>query len=317
MKSIALVVPTRGRSALVNQCLEAMSIAVRRNSTFQLVIADNNVDDECSRELERFSDRATIVRTHASTVGAARNDGVKTLDPSVEIVCFVDSDCLVPEDFLERVDRAFSERTDDVIGCKVMSPADGHWTEVVSDALHRDGDSGPRQALNSGCMAVRRSAFLRVGGFSVDLPSNEDYDLCTRLRLTGSTIWQDQSLAIVHLGNPKSARGYFKRMLWHGRGVVDSRGRVAISRMLFFVLANAALIVLGLIFVAFASFSATQTSLVLLTSLTFAPLTFVALRMLQFRRYIPIVPSMMLMQITFCARLVGLISELRVRHSQR
>jgi hypothetical protein len=288
--------------------------AVSRLEESELILVDNNGRDQTDENIYRFQGRATIVRSAKTTVGGVRNEGVSRASHAPNIIAFVDSDCLVPPDFCENLVAVFNDRPDiSIAGCKVVSPADGHWTERASDALHRQSGDGPRAHLNSGCLAIRAEVFVRVGGFSETLPANEDYDLCDRVTREGGLIWQFECLRVVHLGNPKSLPGFFRRIRWHGRGAIGSDGRVEFTAMAIATLVNSACLTAGV----GAALTATYFGrsgmglFVFCASVVMVPLIFWVLRMIQLRRWIPIVKSVALMQITFLARQIGMAEQYR------
>lgn len=311
--SLAVVVPVRGKSdAILAASLSSLAVAVSQCPGAILVLVDNNPISAGGPTLAEFARGAVIVPSAADTVGGVRNDGVRALPASVSLIAFVDCDCVARPSFCLDLVELFSSSTAEIIGCRVVSPIDGHWTETASDALHRQNGDGPRDSLNSGCLAIRADAFHAVGGFSEILPSNEDYDLCRRVRLGGGTVWQFERLQVTHLGNPKDVSAFMRRLIWHGRGAVKADGTIDFSAMLLATLANTLALVLG-----------AGTSVLLgaagrwgwvTTALAFAlcavPTAFWLLRMRQLRRWISPIPSIALMQLTFIARQVGLLRRL-------
>jgi hypothetical protein len=286
--------------------LTSLVVAVENCGTAALTIVDNNPGERLDATVAGFVDRATVVKSHASSVAGVRNDGV-ALGGESDFLVFVDSDCLVSSNFCSEVLRVFFETGAEVVGCKVVSPRDGHWTERAMDDVHRRGGDGPRSFLNSGCLAIRFDVFNQVGGFDAGLTANEDYDLCSRVGSVGGRIWQSEALAVLHLGNPKSVLGYFKRLAWHGEGVFGSTGKIDWSLMLFFVLGNAAVLSLGLVGSLYFALDLQLVAAVclLLVSIIAVPLAFVVARAFQFRRRVPVISGVLLMQVTFVARLWG------------
>jgi hypothetical protein len=66
-------------------------------------------------------------------------------------------------------------------------------------------------------MAVRRSAFIEVGGFDVTLETCEDIDLCRKLRARGYRLLADRRMKNVHHGDPQTLQQVFFGELWRGR----------------------------------------------------------------------------------------------------
>ncbi|WP_461413225.1 glycosyltransferase family 2 protein [Gemmatimonas sp.] len=309
---LAVVVPVKGRPDLLQLCLSSILEAAEKYRNVELIFVDNNPGEDVEPVLSRVGERITVVKSHARTVGAVRNEGVKRIGIDATVVVFVDSDCIVPMNFLEMVASVFTKHEAiHVAGCKVKSPFDGHWTEVSSDELHREAGDGPRRHLNSGCMAVRVDAFSAVGGFTETLPANEDYDLCEKVAANGGSIWQFEALSVTHLGNPKSIGGFFRRLRWHGKGAFDANGRLVLSTMSIGVLLNSMFLLLGFMgMVALATDSLYLLSLVcLIGSLTVVPLLGWLGRMRQHRRWIRPHLAIPLLQITFIARQFGMLDR--------
>jgi glycosyltransferase involved in cell wall biosynthesis len=314
---MALVVPVRGKDDVLKACLEAMSIAVQACPQARLILVDNNVSDE-TEAIRRLAPLAQVLRATAPTVGAVRNCGANAA-PDVSVFAFVDCDCLVRPDFCSEVLRVFASTDATIVGCKVVSPKDGHWTEIAMDQVHRKGGDGYRDHMNSGCLAIRADSFRSINGFDPTLPSNEDYDLCERVRKRGGRIWQTEVLRVTHLGNPKSVTGYFNRLTWHGRGVISATGAIDWSPVLILTLMNSVLLAIAsVVCVWLLSVARPWSALGLaVIALSAVPAVFVALRMLQLRRWIPPISALALMQLTFLARQRGFYQRLRELRAQR
>lgn len=286
----------------------------------QVVVVDNNpLTSPKDPEIYRNSARATIVRSDAATIGGVRNTGVKMVLGEVDYLVFLDSDVVVRQDFFDCLVESFaSPSIPTVVGCKVVAPPGGHWTELAADLIHRQPGDGPRLHMNSGCMAIRAEAFRSVGGFSNSLPANEDYDLCDRVRAIGGTIWQFESLQAIHLGNPKSVGGVFRRLRWHGRGAFSPEGKLMLSPMVLLVLLNTVSVLgtLGAAAAALLKGRIVGALVALLVGVVIAPFCFWFLRSLQFRRWINPTATIPLIAITLLARQVGMLDQIRIRQHQ-
>ena len=67
---------------------------------------------------------------------------------------------------------------------------------------------------------MRREEFLRLGGFDESIQTNEDYELCERVRKAGMTVQAYPQIGVVHLGTAQSLRVFFRKQAWHGTHVV-------------------------------------------------------------------------------------------------
>ena len=311
---LLVVIPVKDRAALLERCLSALVTAVDdaigAGHTASVVVADNGSTDGTIAVAERFAPLVHVVSSHATYVGGVRNDGARDAGnaaTATEVFVFLDADCLVPPDFLRAVDEIFAQSGADAVGCEVRAPADGHWTERTWDALHRPGGDGPRHYINSACFAIRRDSFESLNGFDATRPSSEDVDICQRLVARGGRLYQSERLAVLHLGNPQSMRGYWRRIRWHNEGVFDAHGRMQRAPMVYATLLHGAVLVLAtgvaLPLLPAAPWSGLG---VLVTGIVGVPCLFVLARMAQFRRRIPLLSATALMTITFPARLHGM-----------
>lgn len=313
----AVVVPIRGKSDLLAPSLESICRAVESCRGAVIVLVDNNPESVVDEAIYRFQDRASIIRSRATTIGAVRNSGVRSLPGSVRFIAFIDSDCVVDREFCNSAIEGFSRTGAEMVGCKVIAPSGGHWTERATDEVHRQAGDGPRQNLNSGCMCIRAEVFEQLGGFSEALPANEDYDLCERLRSRGGSIWQLESLRTIHLGNPKSSAACFRRLRWHGRGVVGEDGRIDFSPMLVMSIAHSVLLVCSTAGMILAFIERDYGLMLAMASLILVvPVAFWVARMRMFRRWISPLLALPLMLLTFPARTLGLVDRyVQIRRS--
>ena len=133
---------------------------------------------------------------------AARNAGAREAEG--EILVFVDADVEVHADAFIRIRAAFDEdpRLTAVFGAYDDDPGSG---SVVSDFrnllhhhVHQEG-AGLATTFWTGLGAVRRDAFLSLGGFDETLAWIRDIELGQRLRREGGAILLDPSIQGKHL----------------------------------------------------------------------------------------------------------------------
>ncbi|WP_300013897.1 glycosyltransferase [Pseudonocardia sp.] len=162
----------------------------------------------CTAALARASDVDEVVVVdgpRSMSVCEARNAGARRA--TGEIVVFVDSDVEVHPDALTRVKAAFGEHPGvaAVFGSYDDTPSRGGTVAAFRNLLHHhvhQGAGGPASTFWSGLGAVRRDAFLAVGGFDAARfphPSVEDIDLGSRLVAAGARIRLDPAIQGTHL----------------------------------------------------------------------------------------------------------------------
>jgi hypothetical protein len=134
-----------------------------------------------------------------------RNDGAQ--QSSGEILVFVDSDVEVHADAFTRIRRAFEAEPDlaAIFGSYDDDPRAGGIVSDFRNLLHHHvhhAGAGPAATFWAGLGAVRRDAFVDVGGFDESRfprASIEDIDLGARLHAAGRRITLDPRIQGTHL----------------------------------------------------------------------------------------------------------------------
>lgn len=144
-----------------------------------------------------------VVREPAGAgASAARNAGAAAADG--DVLTFVDSDVRVHPDALGRIAAAFAADPGltALFGSYDAAPgAPGvvsQFRNLLHHHVHQEG-AGPVTTFWSGLGAVRRDAFLAVGGFDESLTAIEDIDLGMRLSDAGGRIELDPAVLGTHL----------------------------------------------------------------------------------------------------------------------
>ena len=135
----------------------------------------------------------------------ARNEGVRRMQ-DVDVVLFIDCDCVVHPDVLERVRAAFDGDPNlvSLTGSYDDTPPERNFASLYMNLRHHFVHQRARTedaSFWAGCGAVRKEAFERVGGFDADKyprPMIEDIELGHRLAPSGA-MRLDPELHVTHL----------------------------------------------------------------------------------------------------------------------
>jgi GT2 family glycosyltransferase len=179
--SLSVVVPATDAPSTLVDCLAALDgSAVQPDERF--VVTD-----------------PSLGASEARNTGAARSSG--------DVLVFVDADVRVHPDALGRIRAAFDADPDltALHGSYDDSPADGSTVSAFRNLLHHhvhQSNPGPAETFWTGLGAVRRDAFLAVGGLDAERyphPSIEDIELGQRLAAAGGRLVIDPSVQGTHL----------------------------------------------------------------------------------------------------------------------
>jgi GT2 family glycosyltransferase len=180
--TLSVVVPATDAPPELERCTSALAVAL--DGPDELVVVDGPPG---------------LGPAGARNAGAARASG--------DLLVFVDADVVVHADAFIRIRKVFADRPelDAVFGAYDASPAAPGRVSAFRNLLHHHvhhGGAGPAETFWTGLGAVRRDAFLAVGGFDearFPHPSVEDIDLGGRLVGGGYRILLEPAIQGTHL----------------------------------------------------------------------------------------------------------------------
>ena len=216
---VDVVVPVFNKREFLEASLGSILQAAESSRLARVTVVDHgSTDGSLELGAALCHGRARHVVMKGGTIAALRNAGAR--DSDRPILCFIDADCVVTPGYFEALCRVMADPAIAATGRRVDYPADGVWIERTWHEMHRSTSDGFRNYLNSGNLAVRREVFEHVGGFDETLTTGEDSELGQRLNARGYRIWESADLAVLHLDNPRTIRGFFRKEVWHGRNLL-------------------------------------------------------------------------------------------------
>lgn len=197
----SVVIPAYDCAAQLAQCLDALA---RSDFTdFECVVVDDGSPSPLHAVAAEHGVRSMRLESRGGPA-RARDRGVA--ETQAEILVFFDADVCVHPQTLRRFDEHFrdSPRADAVMGSYDLTPADPGFVSQFKNLFHcyiHHTSRSDAWTFWAGCGAVRREAFVAVGGFDERYarPSIEDIELGFRLRARGYRIDLDPSIQVTHL----------------------------------------------------------------------------------------------------------------------
>ena len=197
------VVPVLDGRAHLERSLPAL-LAAGRGLLDEVIVVDDGSIDGSAELAQRLG--ARVVRSGGVATGPARARNVGVAATRAELVVFVDADVAVHADAIGRLLAILGESD----ACAAFGSYDAHppqrnFASLYMNLRHHHGHREPSHAAAtfwSGLGAVRREAFLAVGGFdsgAFPRPSVEDIDLGRRLRAAGGRIVRSPEVLGTHL----------------------------------------------------------------------------------------------------------------------
>lgn len=209
---ISVVVCTRNRPDTIEQAI--VSVLSNNYPSFDLTVIDQSTTqatENILRPVEVEDRRLRYVRVEEPGLSRAYNTGIGR--STGELLAFTDDDCVVPQDWLSTISRAFSEDEEaDLLYGQVLAPSDVNIPGALTPALalrrperfsRKDGFKVMGMGAN---FAARRRLFAAIGGFDeilgggAPLCSSQDFDLAYRTYLAGSAIVLSPEVRVTHYG---------------------------------------------------------------------------------------------------------------------
>lgn len=213
---VSIIVPALNEEKCIGQCLSALNAIEYPEDRREIIVLDNGSTDRTVAIALELG--ASVKVAPGVTISTLRNLGVKRAKG--DVVAFVDADCVVSPAWLRAALPHLENLQVGAVGSRYQHPQNPHWIERAWYSQIRDLNYyGPVRWLSGGNIVMSKSCFEKVGGFDEGLRTNEDVDLCDRIRRTGFQIISDPKVKVVHLGNPKTLLGFFRREIWYSKDV--------------------------------------------------------------------------------------------------
>ena len=201
--TVTAIMPAYNCRKFIERTLAPLVAMQRQGELCEVIVVDDGSTDGTGAAAAALG--ARIINSGGrGGPGAARNLGARNAEG--EILWFVDSDLVVRSDAVQHLRRALAEHDYvAVFGSYDDAPPArnflSQYKNLVHHHYHQTG-SGEATTFWAGCGAVRKSAFVKAGGFDALRylrPSIEDIELGYRLRAAGGRIRLAAELQGTHL----------------------------------------------------------------------------------------------------------------------
>ena len=201
----SVIVPVYNREDEVRELLESLSRQTLHN--FEVVITEDGSSRPCGHVVEEYAAKGLDVKyffKENEGRSIARNHSMERARGDYFV--FFDSDCVVPADYFEKLEKMLAEKPLDCFGGP--DAADESFTttqkainHAMTSVLSTGGIRGGKVSLEKFTprtfnMGYSRRGWEKVGGFREMF--SEDIDMSTRIRLAGFTIGLYPDLPVYH-----------------------------------------------------------------------------------------------------------------------
>lgn len=224
----SIILPTFGRPDEVENFLE--SITKQEYKNFDVIVVDGSLDDILHPVIDKYKGKTTLQYFHEKGLGASESRNLGCLKAEGDFLVFIDSDCVVPADYLVKVDT-FLKAHPDIAGYGGPDAADDTFSPfqkavnyAMTSTFTTGGIRGKKKhvgkfQLRGFNMGIKREAFFDVGGYS-GMQVAEDLDLSMRLLKAGYKTALIHEAFVYHR-RKASFYKFYKQLFFHGKGRID------------------------------------------------------------------------------------------------
>jgi GT2 family glycosyltransferase len=198
----------------------------------EFVIVDNGStgEEQAVQDQVAAADPRVILKRGHGNVGFARGANLGARAASGAVLVFLNPDAFLEDGCVEALEEALQEAPDALVGARVLN-ADGAEQrgarrgevtpvttllsltqlsrlpglkrfEIHQEKLSVPTGLVPVPTISGACFAMRRDAFLGLGGFDEGFFLHvEDVDLCWRVRKSGASVLFHPGARVTHLGH--------------------------------------------------------------------------------------------------------------------
>ena len=200
---ITVIMPAHNAAHYLKRSLPPLAEMLRNGDILELVVVDDQSQDDTAEVAAAHGARVIKMERNGGP-GAVRNHAAVTAKG--ELLWFIDADVVVHPGGPAIIRETLQDHTvDAVFGSYDETPPALNFASQYKNLTHRFYHQRAKKESStfwSGCGAVRRDVFRRMGGFDVKMfrkPSVEDIELGYRVRAAGGRVLLRSDMLSTHL----------------------------------------------------------------------------------------------------------------------
>jgi len=210
---ITIVIPVLNGEKYIGSCLESLLKLAEDGTRHEIIVIDNGSTDRTAEIVKSMN--IDFVPNIKGTIGRLRNLGANRGHGN--ILAFIDSDCTASINWLINALSCMEREKAAMVGCFYKNPDDAGWFAATAELISNNKTGNVVNYIPAGNMIIKKEVFDTLGGFCETIETNEDVDICQRLRNSGYIIFSDPSIEVTHWGVPRSLSEFLKKERWHAK----------------------------------------------------------------------------------------------------
>lgn len=232
MARISVIIPVYNRPEEVVELLDSLTMQALKHEV-EVIVIDDGSDLTCREEIEPFKPQLDIKYIYQENQGPgiARNNGAKLA--TGEYLVFLDSDCVLPSDYLKKTIEHLNRQPFDCFGGpdrahKFFTPIQKAISYSMTSIFTTGGIRGGKRKMDkfyprSFNLGVRKIVFDEIGGFS-DMRYGEDIDFSMNVVEHGHTVGLIDDTYVYHKRR-NTFKSFFKQIFSSGTARIELASR--------------------------------------------------------------------------------------------
>lgn len=232
MARITVIIPVYNRPEEVVELLDSLTMQALKSEVEVIVVDDGSVK-RCEAEVEPFKSQLDLKYIYQDNQGPgrARNNGA--VYATGEYLVFLDSDCVLPSDYLKMTIDHLDRQPFDCFGGpdkahQFFSSIQKAISYSMTSLFTTGGIRGGKKKMDkfyprSFNLGVRKTVFDKIGGFS-DMRYGEDVDFSMRVVENGYTVGLIDDTFVYHKRR-NTFKSFFKQVFSSGTARIELASR--------------------------------------------------------------------------------------------
>lgn len=213
---ISVIIPMYNAEGTIEKCINSLTQQTFKD--YEIIVVNDNSTDDSINIIKKYKKIKIISLKENVGAGTARDIGAN--NSKGKILAFTDSDCILPKDWLEKINNDFKKK--DIVGVAgTYNESEGKsFIELFSFyelIYRREGFPEFINTASSSNFACLKSIYKKAGGFKTLFKTftAEDMDLSYRISKIGKIYWDKENGIKHHF--PTKIKSYLKKQFKYAR----------------------------------------------------------------------------------------------------
>lgn len=195
---ISVVIPTYNHSQYLRRCLDSLFQQNYPVHKYEVIVINDASEDDTQEVLDRYRKKNpnlhVIMNLENRGAYYSRNRGIDVAKGN--IVVFTDSDCILPSNWLQKIEKEFCDPT--VLCVQGTQKNGGRWGNSLVEGEGLIKDLKRLERLDTKNLMIRRH-LIQYHKFDENLRGSGDIDFAINLKKAGINVKYSNDIFVIHL----------------------------------------------------------------------------------------------------------------------